>query len=291
MTIQAARLGVLTLLILGASARAADTQYVEEVEKWRQEFDADIRTGGWLVTIGRIKIGEGTWTLGASAESGIVLPAPSPPRVGALIRRGKLFEFQPVDGIEISIDDRVVTSRTELSTQQGAGKIKAGDLSLTVRLIADDFYLNIEYPKNPAIAEFKGSTWFSTDPSYRVLAKFLPYEKPQEVVLALTFENASKTFTSTGDAVFHVSGQSMKLKTFILGDELFLIFQDATNGVETYGGGRFLSAPLPENGLTTLDFNKAFNPYCAFNPYVLCPVTPAVNRLAVKVAAGAQFRK
>ena len=67
----------------------------------------------------------------------------------------------------------------------------------------------------------------------------------------------------------------MKLKTFILGDELFLIFQDATNGVETYGGGRFLSAPLPENGLTTLDFNKAFNPYCAFNPYVLCPITPA----------------
>ncbi len=289
---QAARLALLILLTLvGTFARAADTQYVEEIEKWRQEFDADIRTGGWLTTIGRVKIGEGTWTLGASPESGIVLPAPSPLLVGTLIRRGKLFEFQPAGGIEISIDDRAVTGLTELSTQQGAGKIKAGDLSLTVRLIADDFYLNIEYPKNPAIAEFKGSTWFSTDPSYRVLAKFLPYEKPQEVVLALTFENASKTFTSTGDAVFHVNGQSMKLKTFILGDELFLIFQDQTNGVDTYGGGRFLSAPLPENGLTTLDFNKAFNPYCAFNSYVLCPVTPAANRLAVKVAAGAQFRK
>ena len=66
-TRQATRLALLILLIfVGSFARAADTQYVEEVEKWRQEFDADIRTGGWLVTIGRVKIGEGTWTLGAS---------------------------------------------------------------------------------------------------------------------------------------------------------------------------------------------------------------------------------
>lgn len=198
---QAARLVLLMMLILGASAGAADTQYVEEVEKWRQEFDADIRAGGWLVTIGRKKIGEGTWTLGASLESGIVLPAPSPLRVGTLIRRGEHFEFQPADGIEIFIDDRAVTSRTELSTKQGTGKIRAGELLLAVRRIAGDFYLNIEYPNNPAIAEFKGSAWFRSDPSYRVVAKFLPYEKPQEVVLALTFANASKTFTSTGDVV------------------------------------------------------------------------------------------
>ncbi len=288
---QAARLSLFTVLSLGASAGATDTQYAEEVEKWRQEFDADIRTGGWLVTIGRERVGEGIWTLGASPESRIVLPAPSAHGVGTLIRRGERFEFQPADGIEIFIDDRAVTSPTELSTQRGTGKIKAGDLSLSVRRIADDFYLNIEDPNNPAIAEFKGSTWFRIDPAYRIVATFLPYEKPQEVMLALTFENASKTFTSTGDVVFQLDGQSLKLKTFILGDELFLIFQDATNGVETYGGGRFLSAPLPANGLTTLDFNKAFNPYCAVNSYVLCPITPAVNRLPIGIAAGAQFRK
>lgn len=288
---QAARMAVFTLLGLGASVAAADTQHAEQVEKWRQEFDADIRTGGWLVTIGRERVGEGTWTVGASPESGIVLPAPSPPRVGTLIRRGEHFEFQPAEGIKIFIDDRAVTSRTELPTQRETGKISAGDLSLTVRRIADDFYLNIAYPNNPAIAEFKGVTWFTVDASYRVVARFLPYEKAQQVVLALTFENATQTFPSTGDVVFHAGGQSMKLKTFILGDKLFLIFHDATNGAETYGGGRFLYAPLPQNGLTTLDFNKAFNPYCAFNSYVLCPIVPAVNRLPARIAAGAQFRK
>ena len=290
-TRQAARLALLTLLSLSPSIGATDTQYAEEIETWRQEFDADIRTGGWLVTIGRHRVGEGSWTVGASPESRIVLPAPSPPRVGTLLRRGEHFEFEPAEGIKILIDDHAVTSRTQLPTQRERGKISAGDLSLTVRRIADDYYLNIAYPNNPAIAQFKGVTWFKVDSSYRVVAKFLPYEKPQQVVLALTFENATRAFPSTGDVVFYAGGQSMKLKTFILGDNLFLIFHDATNGAETYGGGRFLYAPLPQDGLTTLDFNKAFNPYCAFNSYVLCPIVPAVNRLPARIAAGAQFRK
>ena len=290
-TRQAARLALLTLLGLSASARAADPQYVEEIEKWRQEFDADMRTGGWLVTIGRERVGEGTWTIGASPESRIVLPAPSLPRVGTLIRRSEHFEFEPAEGVKILVDDRVVTSRTQLPTQRETGKITAGDLSLTVRRIADDYYLNIAYPNNPAIAQFKGVTWFTIDPAYHVVAKFRPYEKSQQVVLALTFENATQTFPSTGDVVFHAGGQSMKLKTFLLGDQLFLIFHDETNGAETYGGGRFLYAPLPQEGLTTLDFNKAINPYCAFNSYVLCPIVPAVNRLPARIAAGAQFRK
>ncbi|MGZ9274465.1 MAG: DUF1684 domain-containing protein [Nitrospira sp.] len=250
-----------------------------------------MRTGGWLFTIGRERVGEGTWTLGASPEARIVLPAPSPPRVGTLIRRSEHFEFEPAEGTEVLIDDRVVTNRTQLPTQRETGKITAGDLSLTVRRIADDYYLNIAYPNNPAIAQFTGVTWFTIDPAYHVVAKFLPYERAQQVVLALTFENATRTFPSTGDVVFHAGGQSMKLKTFVLGDELFLIFHDATNGAETYGGGRFLYAPLPQDGLTTLDFNKAFNPYCAFNSYVVCPIVPAVNRLPARIAAGAQIRK
>lgn len=290
-TVETVRLALLFLLTLGASVAAAETQYVEQVEKWRQEFDADIRSGGWLTIIGRERVGEGTWTLGSGPESRIVLPAPSPAHVGTLIRSGGHFEFEPTQEVKVLIDDHVVASRTELPTQQGKGKIKAGQVSLSVRRIADDFYLNIEDPNNPGIAAFKGSSWFGTDPSYRIVAKFLPYERPHEVMLPLTFESANKAFTSTGDVVFHVGGLSTKLKTFILGDELFVIFQDKTNGVETYGGGRYLYAPLPENGLTTLDFNKAFNPYCAINSYVLCPIVPAVNRLPIGIAAGAQFRK
>jgi uncharacterized protein len=280
------------LLALAPPADAADpvdAQYLKSVETWRSEFDADIRSAGWLETVGREKISEGPSTLGASPDSGIVLPSPAPALVGRLTRRGERFEFEPARGVAVLVDDRPVTSGVKLSTQQGAGRIRIGGLTLTVRRISDDFYLSIENANSPAIAAFKGTSWFPVDPSYRVMGRFLPYEKPQEVVLTLTFASATKAFISTGDVAFQLNGQPMKLKTFIDDDELFLIFQDETNGVETYGGGRFLAAPMPKDDLTTLDFNKAFNPYCAVNSFVICPIAPAVNRLPLRIAAGARF--
>jgi uncharacterized protein (DUF1684 family) len=70
-------------------------------------------------------------------------------------------------------------------------------------------------------------------------------------------------------------------------DELFIVFGDSTNGKETYGGGRFLAAAKPgPDGVTTLDFNRAYNPPCAFTPFATCPLPPKENRLAVRVEAG-----
>ena len=283
-----------SLFGLGVPAHAADpadAQYLKNIEAWRSEFDADIRKTGWLETVGRERIREGTSTLGTSPASGIVLPSPAPARLGSLTRRGDRFEFEPATGVSVLVDERPVTTRVELPTQQGAGKIQAGGLTLSVRRISDDFHLSIEDANSPAIAAFKGTSWFPIDSSYRVVGRFLAYEKPQEVVLTLTFESATKAFVSTGDVTFQLKGRSLTLKTFIDEDELFLIFQDETNGVQTYGGGRFLTAPMPANGLTTLDFNKAFNPYCAVNPFVICPIAPAVNRLPIAIAAGARFEK
>ena len=69
---------------------------------------------------------------------------------------------------------------------------------------------------------------------------------------------------------------------------LFIPFTDRTNGHETYGGGRYLDAPLPEANAPeiTLDFNRAYNPYCAYNNAYSCPVPPAENRLQVAIPAG-----
>ena len=68
--------------------------------------------------------------------------------------------------------------------------------------------------------------------------------------------------------------------------QLFFIFKDQTSGKETYPSGRFLYAELPTNGQVLLDFNKAYNPPCAFTPYATCPLPPAGNRLAVRIEAG-----
>jgi uncharacterized protein len=68
--------------------------------------------------------------------------------------------------------------------------------------------------------------------------------------------------------------------------DLFFVFRDLTAGKETYGAGRFLDTAPPQDGKVVLDFNKAYNPPCAFTPYATCPLPPAENKLAVRIEAG-----
>jgi uncharacterized protein (DUF1684 family) len=88
--------------------------------------------------------------------------------------------------------------------------------------------------------------------------------------------------------VFEIEGREHSLEpTGEPGDELFIVFGDATNGGETYGGGRFLYADWPRaDGEVVLDFNRAYNPPCVFTPWATCPLPPAQNKLPFRIAAG-----
>jgi hypothetical protein len=70
---------------------------------------------------------------------------------------------------------------------------------------------------------------------------------------------------------------------------LIFLFKDQTAGKETYGAGRFVEAVMPKDGKVILDFNRAYNPWCAVNPYAACPIPPKENRLAVRVEAGEKY--
>lgn len=89
-----------------------------------------------------------------------------------------------------------------------------------------------------------------------------------------------------GFAEFHLDGVTVRLEPVLEGEELFFIFKDLTSGRETYPPGRFLYAALPKNGSVVLDFNKAYNPPCAFTPYATCPLPPKPNHIAVPIRAG-----
>jgi uncharacterized protein (DUF1684 family) len=72
---------------------------------------------------------------------------------------------------------------------------------------------------------------------------------------------------------------------------LWFIFKDGTSGKETYPSARFLYADAPKEGVVVVDFNKAYNPPCAFNPYTTCPMPPRENRLKVRIEAGEKYKK
>ena len=88
-----------------------------------------------------------------------------------------------------------------------------------------------------------------------------------------------------GYVTFLLNGVTLRLEPVVSGNELFFMFKDRTSGRETYGVGRFLESEMPKNGKVVLDFNKAYNPYCAFNPYSSCPIPPKQNTLITRIEA------
>ncbi|SDB18918.1 hypothetical protein SAMN03097699_0001, partial [Flavobacteriaceae bacterium MAR_2010_188] len=103
-----------------------------------------------------------------------------------------------------------------------------------------------------------------------------------------------------GILTFNLKGENFKLNIYEgkemktkegFEDFLFLPFLDETNGEETYGGGRYIDARIPETDTMTIDFNKAYNPYCAYNEKYSCPIVPRVNYLPIKVEAGVKVFK
>ena len=134
--------------------------------------------------------------------------------------------------------------------------------------------------------EFKGLQYFPTKPAFRVEARWLPYAKPRKVVVNTIVEGVKETYDATGEVDFTLGGRKLTLEPVVDGDELFYIFRDLTAGKSTYGAGRFLNSALAKNGKVTLDFNKAYNPPCAFTPYATCPLPPPRNRLDVAIESG-----
>jgi uncharacterized protein (DUF1684 family) len=95
------------------------------------------------------------------------------------------------------------------------------------------------------------------------------------------------TFSTQGVVEFNLNGTSVRLRPFTTRPgRFYFVFRDGSSGAETYEAARFLYSDLREDGTTVLDFNQAYNPPCAFNPYTTCPIPLPENRLMVKVLAG-----
>jgi uncharacterized protein (DUF1684 family) len=140
-------------------------------------------------------------------------------------------------------------------------------------------------------ATFAGLRYFAPVAGFKVTAsiKRLPVLLPQPLAMSL---GAPESYQRWGTAEFELGGKPQKLLLLQkAGDkQLFVPFTDPTNGEQTYGAGRYIDVPLPpaESNEVELDFNQAYNPYCAYNHDYSCPLPLAENRLTVPVVAGEQ---
>jgi hypothetical protein len=160
--------------------------------------------------------------------------------------------------------------------------------SLTEQRNMKDQFFAID-PHSPLTPEqkegFEHLAYFDEDQALRLEIDIEPFEEQVQLQMQ-TSTGDVQTYTRYGRFSFDVDGEQAELTVYASPHGFFLPFVDSQAGVDTYGAGRYLDPPKLPNGNFLIDFNDAYNPYCAYNELWSCPIPPAENRLTVAVKAG-----
>lgn len=287
----------LLALIQVSSALAADEQQLTDeqvqnhqasIEDWRAKRHAGLsRPDGWLTLVGLEWLKEGENRVGSSADNDIRL-AGGAEHWGSVILKGDKLSFVSADTENVSIEGKPASEAELVADNAGEPTLVAsGSVSFYV-IFRESYALRIKDTQAPALLNFEGVDNYPIDGSWRIKGRFIRAEQDAaiEITNVLGQVNEMPVF---GTFEFDRDGKTYKL--LAIGDahsrDLWFIFADRTSGHGTYGAGRFLySEGMPADGRLVVDFNKAYNPPCAFNPYSTCPLPPQENRLDLKVTAG-----
>ena len=270
-----------------APSPATSDAYASGVESWRAKHEADYRRE-WVSIAGLHFLEPGTFSVGSAGTSDIVLAAAVPPMIGRLIVAGGRIRYEPEPGVPVMQNGRPVTGPIVLKEPGGspADELTINDVRLVIHVSGERLSLRVRDPKGKLAQGFVGFTWFPIDPQYRVLGRFIADRTPKTMSVLNTFGD-NDAYATDGLIEFALHGQTVQVRPFTTRPKRFyIVFRDGSSGVETYETARFLYADLLDDGTTVLDFNEAYNPPCAFNPYTTCPIPPKENTLPLKILAG-----
>lgn len=277
----------------GGSQASRDSAAVDEpaarkeTEDWRASHEDSYRRN-WSTIEGLHFLEAGSHTAGSARTNDIVLPASTDPVIGRFVLQGDLVRFVPEPGSRVHRDGQPVTRAIDLADDSAdePDRLEVGSIRMVVHRSGDRKSLRVWDPEGEQARGFLGFRWFPIDLDYRVTGRFIRDAAPREMQVLNTFGDLD-VFKTEGVVEFTLRGQTMRLRPFTSRPtRLYFVFRDQSSGEETYEAARFLYSDLRDDGTTVLDFNQAYNPPCAFNPFTTCPIPLPENRLAVKVLAG-----
>jgi uncharacterized protein (DUF1684 family) len=277
------------VLTLGCIVSGEVSPYQESIATWRQRYE-EVLKGGWLTVSGLFWLHEGENRFGSDPLNDIVLPAPAPAMAGAFeYHPGKTVVVHSSPGSPFMLNGKTADGAELRPDSQD--RVTGGDLTLGVHMSGERYAIRM-FDKNSKLAkDFTGSQWYPIDESYRVTAHYVPYDSPRKIEITNILGDTERT-TVAGYVTFSLHGQDYRLDAETTrGGRLFIVFRDLTSGKETYPAARFIETDVPKDGSVELDFNKAHNPPCAYNPYTTCPLPSPGNRLRVEIPAGEKTYK
>jgi uncharacterized protein (DUF1684 family) len=270
-----------------AALGAIDAASRKEAEEWRTQHEASYRKE-YVPLAGLFALKPGPNTAGSAASNAIVLPKSAPALIGRFVLTGKNVRFEPQPGARVTIKGQRVTTGVGLTSDiaDNPDELAIGDITLWVHLSGDRPTIRMRDPNGETARSFRGFQWFAIEDQYRVTGRFIKDPAAHEVKAPNQLGDED-TMQTEGVVEFTIGGQTVRLRPMTTRPKRFwFIFRDGTSGKETYETARFLYSDLKDDGTTVLDFNEAYNPPCAFNPFTTCPIPLPENRLKVRIPAG-----
>ncbi len=280
----------LALAVLAGCGQDQPTEYQQSINTWHDgRIERLAADDGWLTLVGLHPLPDGESMVGTAETCQVRLDATAPTEIGTLDLQPDGIRFVPVAGASVTVDGVVVSEPIDVATDaDGAPTIfRTGTVNFHVLARGDRHFLRVKDNASPVRRDFQGVDRFAVDEAWRVTARLESEGMPPTVPIANVLGQVDQQ-PSPGVLVFDMDGKRLRLiPVGEAGKSMFIVFGDASNGHDTYGGGRFLSADPPDaEGNVVLDFNKATNPPCSFTPYATCPMPPRENLLPVAVTAG-----
>ena len=270
---------------------ADDLDFLNDNQAWRIErHSALVQPDGWTSLVGLHWLTLKAHYIGSGATSGMRL-AVGPEKMGLVQRDGGKVWFTPEAGAQLRVGDTPLRGRIQWHSDQAdeptvitfdEGK---GSISLLQR--GSHQALRVKHADAPTRQQFAGLDYWPAERRWVVPARFVAHV-PARTLEVVDMVGMSNSLANPGQLQFEHDGHSYALEAVGNPDgSLLVLMADRTSGHGSYAAGRYIDVPAPDaQGQVQLDFNRSYNPPCAFSIYATCPLPPAQNRLDLRIEAG-----
>jgi uncharacterized protein (DUF1684 family) len=271
-----------------------------DTQTWRDKREADMKApDGWLSVSGLHFLEPGVSTIGTGKDDKVSLPSGSIPAKAGRVRveDGRVY-LTLAKGVDAKLNGEPVKGGSEFELRDAsapnapekekrpADRVALGRVTIHVHHSGERLALRVRDPESPIRRDFVGLRWFDIDPSWVVEGKFIPFAQPKALEIPNVLGD-SEAVESPGEVEVTIGGRTARLLALSAAKgRLWFVFSDSTADIRETYRIRFLYADAPVNGRVTLDFNRAYNPPCAYNPYTTCPLPPSQNKLPTPIQAG-----